>query len=150
PELARMLESLARDNSTQSFYQGDIAKQIVAAFTANGGIVTTEDMAAYQPREIEPLKIIWGDWSIHTAPLTAGGATILEAMLLLQELKWADRDPLAVETAQLQIEAFRYAWQDRLQYFGDPKRVNLQLDKPPSASSGPISKNAGFLHPNSL
>jgi gamma-glutamyltranspeptidase/glutathione hydrolase len=150
PDLAKMLESLARDNSAQSFYRGDIAKQIAAAFANNGGIVTAEDMAAYQAREVEPLKITWGEWSIHTAPLTAGGATILEAMLLLQELKWAEKDPSAVETAQLQVEAFRYAWQDRLQYFGDPKRVNLQLDKPPSASSGPISKNAGFLHPNSL
>jgi gamma-glutamyltranspeptidase/glutathione hydrolase len=129
PDLAKMLQSLARDNSAQSFYRGDIAKQIVTAFAANGGIVTAEDMAVYQAREVEPLKITWGDWSIHTAPLTAGGATMLEAMLLLQELKWAERDPAAVETAELQVEAFRYAWQDRLQYFGDPNRVNIDLNR---------------------
>ncbi|HEY2411444.1 MAG TPA: gamma-glutamyltransferase [Pirellulaceae bacterium] len=147
PDLAKMLESLARDNSAESFYRGDIAKQIAAAFKANGGIVTAEDMAAYQAREVEPLKITWGDWSIHTAPLTAGGATILEAMLLLQELKWADKDPLAVETAQLQVEAFRYAWQDRLQFFGDPKRVDIEFDKLAYSATGNNPMRAGFFNP---
>jgi gamma-glutamyltranspeptidase / glutathione hydrolase len=123
PDLARLLESLSQDNSVESFYRGDIAKRIAAAFAANGGIVTAADMAAYQAREVEPLKMAWGDWTIHTAPLTAGGATILEAMMLLQELKWAERDPAAADTVQLQVEAFRYAWQDRLEYLGDPEHV---------------------------
>src|SRR5207244_238228 len=30
PELARLLEQLAKDNSVESFYRGDIAKQIAA------------------------------------------------------------------------------------------------------------------------
>lgn len=127
PDVARMLESLASDNSTASFYRGDIAKQIAAAFAANGGLVTAADMAAYQAREVEPLQIAWGDWSIHTAPLTAGGATILHAMLLLEALKWAERDPASIDAAMLQVEALRYAWQDRLEFFGDPQRGNSRF-----------------------
>jgi gamma-glutamyltranspeptidase/glutathione hydrolase len=50
-------------------------------------------------------------------------------MLLLQELKWAERDPVAAETQQLQIEAFRYAWQDRLELFGDPKNGPSPVEK---------------------
>lgn len=129
PDLARMLESLATDNSAESFYRGDIARQIAAAYAANGGIVTIGDMAAYQAREVEPLKITWGDWSIHTAPLTAGGSTMLQAMLLLQALKWTDRDPKSVEAAMLQVEAFRCAWQDRLEFFGDPQRGGVRLEE---------------------
>lgn len=129
PDVARMLESLAADNSTESFYRGEIAKQIAAAFAANGGLVTAADMAAYQAREVEPLKITWGDWSIHTAPLTAGGSTILQAMLLLEALKWVERDPASVEAAMLQVEALRYAWQDRLEFFGDPQRGGSRLNE---------------------
>ncbi len=129
PALARMLETLAQDNSSESFYRGDIAKQIAAAFAANDGIVTAADMAAYQAREVAPMQITWGDWSIHTAPLTAGGPTALLAMLYLQELKWAERDPAETDTAMLQVEAFRFAWQDRFEFFGDPQRGAKAFDE---------------------
>jgi gamma-glutamyltranspeptidase/glutathione hydrolase len=129
PDLARMLEGLAKDNSVEAFYRGDVAKQIAAAFAKNGGLVTADDMAAYQAREVQPLVLKWNDWTLYTAPLTAGGATIIQALSLLQELKWAERDPAAVDTLQFQVEAFRYAWQDRLQLLGDPEKSNVPLDR---------------------
>jgi gamma-glutamyltranspeptidase/glutathione hydrolase len=129
PDLAKMLESLAQDDSTESFYRGDIARQIAAAFKSGGGLVTAEDLGAYQAREVEPLSLTWGDWTVHTAPLTAGGATMLEAMRILQQLQWAERDGQSADALQLQVEAFRYAWQDRLQYFGDPQKADVPIDR---------------------
>jgi gamma-glutamyltranspeptidase/glutathione hydrolase len=127
PDAARLLESLARDNSVESFYRGEISRQIAAAFAANGGLVTAADMAAYQAREVEPVAMRWGEWGIHTAPLTAGGTTTIQALLLLKELAWGDREPAAADTAQLQVEALRYAWQDRLQFLGDPEQAEVPL-----------------------
>jgi gamma-glutamyltranspeptidase / glutathione hydrolase len=129
PDSARLLESLARDNSVESFYRGEIAERIAATFAKHGGLVTKADLASYQAREVAPLALAWGDWTMHTAPLTAGGATILEAMMLLQELKWAERDAAAADTAQLQVEAFRYAWQDRLELLGDPEHAKVPLSR---------------------
>ena len=129
PDLAKLLESLASDNSVESFYRGDIAQRIAAAFKADGGLVTAADMAVYQAREVQPLSLAWNDWTIHTASLTAGGTTMLQAIRILQRLKWADRDPAAADTLQLQVEAFRYAWQDRLQFFGDPNHADVPLDR---------------------
>jgi gamma-glutamyltranspeptidase / glutathione hydrolase len=127
PDVARLLERLAKDNSVESFYRGEIAQQIAAAFAKNGGLVTAADMAAYRAREVEPIQMTWDDWTIHTAPLTAGGATTIEAMLLLKELNWGQRDPAAIDTLQLQVEALRYAWQDRLELLGDPEKANVPL-----------------------
>ena len=129
PGAARLLESLAAANSVEPFYRGKIAQQIAAAFGKNGGLVTADDLAAYQAREVEPLSVSWGEWQIHTAPLTSGGATMLQAMLLLYELKWEQQDRAAADTLQLQIEALRYAWQDRLQLFGDPQGEAPATDK---------------------
>jgi gamma-glutamyltranspeptidase / glutathione hydrolase len=129
PDLARMLETLAQDNSTESFYRGDIAKRIASAFAENGGIVTAADMAAYEAREVEPMETTWGDWSVHTAPLTSGGPTIIELMMLLKELKWDQRDPATADTLMLYVEAFRFAWQDRLEFFGDPARGRVVFDE---------------------
>jgi gamma-glutamyltranspeptidase/glutathione hydrolase len=129
PGLAGLLEQLAKDNSVQSFYRGDIGKQIAAAFAKNGGLLTADDMAAYRAREVEPLTMNWGDRTVHTAPLVAGGATIIEALLLLKDLKWADRDPNDFDAVNLQIEALRYAWQDRLELFGDPQHAEVPLQR---------------------
>ena len=129
PELAKLLESLAADNSVEPFYRGEIAQRIATNFAKNGGLVTAEDFAAYRAHEVEPLKITWGEWTIRTAPLTAGGATALHALLLLQELHWAARDAAAAETLQLQVEALRYAWQDRLELFGDPQGGASPLER---------------------
>lgn len=129
PDVAKLLESLAADNSVESFYRGEIAQRIAAAFAKNGGLVTAADLAAYRAREVEPLQIAVGDWTLHTAPLTAGGATMLHALLLLQELKWAEREPASADAQQLQIEAFRYAWQDRLELFGDPQEKASPLER---------------------
>jgi gamma-glutamyltranspeptidase/glutathione hydrolase len=127
PDAARLLERLARDNSVEAFYRGDIAEQIAAAFAKNGGLVTKTDLAAYQAREVQPLAMTWDDWTIYTAPLTAGGATMIEALSLLKELKWAERDALAADTLQMQVEAFRHAWQDRLELLGDPEQGDVPL-----------------------
>jgi len=129
PDIAKLLESLAADNSVELFYRGEIAQRIAAAFAKNGGLVTAADLAAYQAREVVPLRMTWGNWTIHTAPLTAGGATVLHAMLLMQELKWAERDPASADALQMQVEAFRYAWQDRLELFGDPQGKASPLEK---------------------
>jgi gamma-glutamyltranspeptidase/glutathione hydrolase len=74
------------------------------------------------------MRIAWGDWTVHTAPLTAGGPTIIQLMGLLRQLNWADRDPADADTLQLYVEAFRFAWQDRFEYFGDPQRGRIELD----------------------
>lgn len=128
-DVARMLRGLAADGSVESFYRGEVAERIAAAFAANGGQVTKEDLAAYQARETRPQSALWGEWTIHTAPLTAGGTTTLHAMLLLKELGWAERDPASADTLQLQVEAYRQAWQDRLELFGDPSQVAVPLDR---------------------
>jgi gamma-glutamyltranspeptidase/glutathione hydrolase len=119
-ELAVLLETLAADNSVEAFYRGDIARRIAAGFQRNGGLLTTADLAAYQAREVEPLKLDWRGYAIHTAPLTAGGVTILEALAILQALDWKPTQPPDPRTTHRLVEALRIAWDDRLRLLGDP------------------------------
>src|SRR5262249_60185082 len=53
PDLAALLETLAKRDSVASFYKGDVADRIAAAFRAHSGLVTAADPAAYQARERE-------------------------------------------------------------------------------------------------
>lgn len=130
PDLAALLQSLAEQGSVASFYKGDIARRIAAAFQKSGGLVTVEDLANYQAREVEPLALEWNGHTIHTAPLTAGGLTVLEALAVLRELQWDKlpaKDPKALHT---QIDALRRAWHDRLRLLGDPEKAKVPWQRP--------------------
>lgn len=121
PELAELLTTLAQRNSVASFYQGDIADRLVDAFAQHGGLLTRQDLAAYRPREAATLAIDWGDYQIHTAPLTAGGITVLQALKTLKSL--------GQTTTQARIDALRLAWHDRLTQMGDPDFVAVPVDR---------------------
>ena len=114
-----MLETLADRNSVDSFYRGDIAEKIVAEFQAHGGIATVEDFAAHRAREVEPVRFDWRGDAIYTAPLTAGGTTIIETLSILRALIRGALN--REESRHAQLEAMRVAWDDRVRFFGDPE-----------------------------
>jgi gamma-glutamyltranspeptidase/glutathione hydrolase len=125
-DLAKLLAALAKDNSVESFYRGSIAQQIADAFGRNGGLVTANDLAGYRAREIEPLRLDWKGFSIFTAPLTAGGLTVFQALSILKALKW-DGLPPNTARAHRRVEALRVAWRDRLEFLGDPDKSRVPV-----------------------
>lgn len=135
PELADMLASLGRSNSVDRFYRGDIAQQIADAFRQNGGLVTANDLAAYQARIVTPVAISVGRHTIHTAPLTAGGSTVLQVLMALQAMNWSTMPAGPLRTLH-QLEAMRVAWHDRLTSFGDPDFVAIPQQRLLSAEYG--------------
>ena len=144
PDLADMLEQLADNDSADAFYRGEIGQRIAQAFQKNGGLVTAEDMASYQAREVTPLVLDWRGYQIATAPLTSGGLTILQTIAALKAMGWPDHlfnskgspddkevPPSASRSivTQAWIEALRIAWGDRLELFGDPAYVEVPVER---------------------
>lgn len=128
PKLAQLLEKLAARDSVDSFYRGDFAIEIANAFRNGGGLVTAQDLADYRAREIEPLKLKWGADQIYTAPLTAGGLTVIEALSILKAMKW-EHLPDGPEKSHARLEALRVAWRDRLTLLGDPKHGSSPVNR---------------------
>ena len=124
PDLATMLESLADAGSLDGFYRGEIGRIIAGAFQDNGGLVTFDDMAAYQAQEVDPLVFEWMGQTVYTAPLTAGGATIVEALSILRAL---DSSGGSLGSSRARLESLRVAWKDRLDLFGDPEHSDVPL-----------------------
>ena len=114
PDLARMLRRLASQNSVRDFYEGDIARQIAAAFKNHNGLVMAKDLANFRAVEVQPLSVQWKDLTILTPPLTAGGLTVLRMVAMLKELP-PDEHAL--------LEVMRVAWHERLAKFGDKVSV---------------------------
>lgn len=121
PDLARTLALIARDGP-RAFYRGPIARAIVRASEAGGGILTMRDFAGYSAVASAPL--VCGDGALQliaAPPPSSGGTTLCEALHILApyDLKtWHD-----VRETHLVVEAERRAYADRNAYLGDPAFV---------------------------
>ena len=128
PALAQVLMTLAKAESIEPFYRGDIALRIAEAFAKQGGLVTKDDLAAYQAQLVRPLELTWGERTIYTAPLTSGGFTVLQMLTLLKAMSW-DRMSGDLTRAHARLEAMRLAWHDRLALLGDPEFSAVPQEK---------------------
>ena len=120
PELARTLRKYARVGP-EAVTAGPVAERIVAASTRHGGILTLADLAGYEAKWRQPVRLeLDTGWRIASMPLPSSGGLILAESLAL--FTTFDNfalpgDPVA-RTHQL-VEAWRRAYADRFA-MGDP------------------------------
>jgi gamma-glutamyltranspeptidase/glutathione hydrolase len=123
PQLARTLALVAKGGS-DAFYRGPIARAIVRASDANGGILTLRDFSEYRVEEPQPIHCTFGGSDLISAPPpSSGGVTLCEILNILapyplQAWGWHDLRFLHYAT-----EAERRAFADRNAYLGDPDFV---------------------------
>ena len=116
PDLADMLQTLADRNTADSFYRGDIAQRLADAFKKTAASSPPRNLATYHAREVQPLRLSVNRFDVYTAPLTAGGLSVIQALGVLKELGW--RLKSTGESVHARLEAMRYAWKDRLELLG--------------------------------
>ena len=119
PELARTLERLAKD--PDEFYRGAMAREIAAAIHKGGGLVTAEDLAAYEVKEREPIRGSYRGYDIISAPPpSSGGVALVEILNILEGYDLAKSGNRSADAIHLEAEAFRRAFYDRADFMGDP------------------------------
>ena len=120
PELAQTLK-LIRDKGRAGFYEGPVASAIVAAMQHTKGIITKEDLKAYNAVWRKPVTGTYKDYHVISMPPPSSGG-----IALLTLLKQVSKFPLTRwgfqtdSTVQLIVEAERRAYADRASYLGDP------------------------------
>lgn len=122
-DLAETLTAIARDGAT-AFYRGDIAQAIVDTVQADGGLLTLEDLAAYQPSVTAPLSVHYRDREVYTVPPAAGGLSLLQQLRVLEGFDVAGVGQGA-DLFHLLIEVCKVCWRERLTRFGDPNHIDL-------------------------
>jgi gamma-glutamyltranspeptidase/glutathione hydrolase len=128
PDLARSLTLIARDGP-DAFYRGAIAQAIHDDMAAHEGLVTREDLAAYQVRIGEPLRGRYRDLELAFSPGATGGITALQILNILGEFPGSQVGWRTAGGLHLRAEAVRRGFQDRLQLLGDPERVKAPWDR---------------------
>ncbi|HEY5317835.1 MAG TPA: gamma-glutamyltransferase, partial [Solirubrobacteraceae bacterium] len=110
PELADALERLGSEGAAP-FYTGDIGRAVVAWIAERGGMLTTEDLAAYVVRDREPARVRYRGREVLTnPPPSAGGILIAYALAQL------DADPGGPSLERL-VEVMERAQSERTPEF---------------------------------
>ena len=130
PEFARTLRAIAAGGA-DAFYQGDIARAMVAAVrshAANPGLLSEADLAAYQVREVDALCGPYRAYRIcGMPPSSSGGIAVLQILGLLSPQKLSAVQPGSTQAVHLLAEAGRLAYADRNRWVADDRFVDVPL-----------------------
>jgi gamma-glutamyltranspeptidase/glutathione hydrolase len=120
PDLAKTLTRV-RDHGRDGFYEGQTARLVAEDMKQNGGLITEEDLAAYEAKERAPIRGTYRGYEIISMPPPSSGGVALVEMLNILEgypLQAAGHD--SPRYVHLVAEAMRRAFIDRAKYMGDP------------------------------
>lgn len=125
PDLARTLDRLAVVGP-DDFYNGHIARQIVAEMAADDGLITAADLAGYRAHIREPVHVRYRGFDVFGPPLPSSGGICLALMLgTLEQFPLAEQDRWSADSVHLVIEAMRRAFCDRARHLGDSDFVRI-------------------------
>ncbi|MEP9366996.1 gamma-glutamyltransferase [Xanthobacter sp. VNH20] len=128
-DLASTLSAIAAGGPA-AFYRGEIARRIVEASAARGGLLSEQDFARYAVRVGEPLRCTYRGYDILTAaPSSAGGAAICETLNILEGYPLSSSGAGAAETVHILAESMRQAFIDRNSVLIDPAFGSNPLER---------------------
>jgi len=131
PELAATLQRIA-DDGPEEFYQGETANLIVAEMERGNGLVTLEDLAAYEAKWREPLSSEWRGYEVISAPPPSSGGFALIQLLKIKDYidhYFADVTHNSAQYIHLVAEIEKRVFADRGEYLGDPDFVDNRIDE---------------------
>jgi gamma-glutamyltranspeptidase/glutathione hydrolase len=104
------------------FYKGDIAQEFERFFKEQGGVMRASDLAAYEPKWIEPLHTTYRGFDVYSNPSTSrGGYEVLMQANLVEGFDLKSFGHLSPKALHAQIEAIKIAKADIYKYVADPK-----------------------------
>jgi gamma-glutamyltranspeptidase/glutathione hydrolase len=147
PALAQTFRIIAA-NGADAFYQGRIARDIVAAVAADSPLkpatLRLSDLAGYQAQNRPALCDPYLSYVIcGMPPPSSGGLAVAQILALLAHTDYAALPPDSLAAAHLLGEASKLAFADRDRYVGDPNKITV-----PTAAlitPGYIAGRAGLI-----
>lgn len=120
PELARTLQRIAQ-HGARDFYEGETARIFAEEMAANGGLITIEDLRAYEAVERTPLTGGYKGYGIITAPPpSSGGLGLLQMLGVLEGSGYEKHGAGSAAAIHYVAEAMRRYYADRSEHLGDP------------------------------
>ena len=127
PALGRTLEILSEKGLDQ-FYTGKIAKITANFIQEQGGFLSYEDLASFQPEWVEPISTNYRGFDVWELPPNTQGLATLQILNILESFNLAELGLFSPEYIHLFIEAKKLAFADRAKFYSDPRFAELPIE----------------------
>ena len=124
PDLAKAMRILA-DSGAGAFYNGEIANAILAKSGKLGGLLSKDDLAAFEPEWVTPISTTYRGWRVHEIPPNSQGLAALSMLNILETFQPAA--PFSSLEFHRKIEAMKLAYAD-LKYVADTRVVKVPTE----------------------
>ena len=124
PEMGKTLRRLAESNC-DSFYTGDIAREIIRFSNETGGYLTPEDLQNYKPEWVKPIRLNYRGYEVCEIPPNGHGLVVLMTLNILRHLTLAEKEN--PETVHKQLEAMKIGFTDGKKYIADPRCMQADV-----------------------
>src|SRR5262249_2952366 len=135
PDLAWSYRQLA-SGGRKAFYEGPIAKRLLACWQSHEGSLTAQDLAEFAAEWVEPISTDYRGWATFELPPNGQGLGALEMLNLMEEFPLRALGAGFADSLHVMIEAKKLAYADVLRYVCDPKFNQVPV-------SALLSKNYG-------
>ncbi len=148
PELAATLTRI-RNQGKAGFYAGETSDFIVSEMAQGNGIISAEDLSAYESKWRAPVIGQYKEYKIISmAPPSSGGIALVEMLEMLEPYpiaQWGFQKP---ESTHLMVEAMRRAYADRAEHLGDSDFYPVPVDS--LLDLGYIAQRMADFNPDSV
>ena len=144
PSLARSLELVARGGA-DTFYRGELARQLLAFLTAEGAPFDADDFACQQAVMYAPISTDYRGFTVYETAPPSQGFLLLEQLNIIEGFDLGKLAPFSAERIHLLLEAKKLAFADRNRYAGDPAFVRWPLEQ--LISKAHASERRGEIDP---
>jgi gamma-glutamyltranspeptidase/glutathione hydrolase len=127
-DLAKTLNTV-QQGGPDIFYRGELAERMAAYIQKIGGLLTKEDFADHASEVYEPIRTDYRGYTVYQTTLPSQGHIVLEELNIIGNADVAAMGANSADAIHLMVEAKKLAFADRLAYSGDPRFVDVPLDK---------------------
>src|SRR5262245_48973160 len=128
PALAATLKAIAKDGP-RAFYEGPIARDIVATLQAHGSVLTTDDFARHRGTVDQPIATNYRGTDLVELPPNGQGLVALVMLNILECFDPKSLDALGAERFHLMLEAARMAYAVRDTHIADPAHMRVKVSE---------------------
>ncbi len=124
PGAAKTLRLIAQTKG-EAFYRGEIAAAMAAFVQKSGGVLSTADLAGYQPEWVKPISQEFMGHALHEIPPNGQGIAALICLGILKHTGIADMKVDSADWQHVGIEAMKLAFTDVYRYVADARSMDL-------------------------
>jgi gamma-glutamyltranspeptidase/glutathione hydrolase len=111
------------------FYKGDIAEELEAWYIEQGSFLRRADLAAHETSVEEPVTASYRGYQVCKAGPWTQGPYLCQTLRLLEGFDLKRAGFLSADHIHLAVEAMKLALADRDEHYGDPRFVEVPMER---------------------